>query len=82
MLYFRVYENVNKVFPDLERVEVRIAKAKFQFYGTDIEIIRYICNVNGHHSNTFKVWKILNWPKYTNVIAAYVFIEVCIYYHV
>lgn len=42
--------------------------------------MRYICDADGCHTNTFKVLKILDLSEYTDITSAYAFIEVCVYY--
>ena len=78
----RRYVLEHKVFADLERAGVTIAGAKSQFCCTGIKIVEFICDTDGHHPNTSKVLKILDWPECTDITSARVFIGVCVYYQI
>lgn len=53
-------QNLKKILADLEQVRVTIIGAKFQFCQASIEIVGYICDVNGCHLDTSKILKILD----------------------
>ena len=75
-------QNLNKVLADWERADVTIAGAKSQFCRVGLKIVGYICDADGCHPDTFKVLKILDWPKCTDVTSARAFMGICVYYRI
>ena len=57
---FEHIKNLDKVLVNLERAGVRITRAKSQFCYANIKIVGYICDVNGHHPDTSKVFQIFD----------------------
>lgn len=70
------------VLANLEQARVTIARAKFRFYQASIKIVGYIYDTNSCHFNTFKVLKILDWPKDIDINSTFVLIGFCIYYQI
>ncbi len=75
-------QNLDKVLADLERAGVTIAGAKSQFCRTGINIVRYICDADGHFPDKSKVLKIIDWPECTDTTSAGAFIGVCVHYQI
>lgn len=75
-------QNFDKVLVNLEQAGITMLRAKSQFYQAKLKIMSSICDVNSCHLNTSKVLKIMDWPKYINIIFAHEFIGVCIYYQI
>ena len=44
--------------------------------------MEFICDVNGRHPNTSKVFKTFDWLEGTDVTSTCVFIRVCVYYQI
>ena len=57
---FEYIMTLNRILANIERVEIIIAETKSQFYIAGLQIVDYICNINGRHSNNTKVIKVFN----------------------
>lgn len=86
-LYIKKYifehiQILNKVLANLKQASITMTWVKSQLSLTSLKIIGYFCDETSHYSNTLKVLKILNKPKYTNINFIYIFKRFCIYYQI
>ena len=67
---FEHFWNIDKVLADLERSGATILGEKSKFCMMGIEIVGFVCDVEGRHPSAAKVAVIIEWPKPTNVTKA------------
>ena len=75
-------QNLDQILADLEKAGVTISRVKSQFCQADIKIVGYICDVDGHHLDTSKALKILDWSECTDTTSALAFLGICVYYRI
>lgn len=77
---FEYIQNLNKILANLEQAGIKIAGTKSQFCQAGHKIVSFISNVNGCYLDILKILKILDWPKWINILFVYAFIGVYVYY--
>ena len=49
---------------------------------SEIDVISFMCDLEGHHSDSVKILKIVEWLLCISIVKTKVFIEVCVYYQI
>ena len=75
-------QNLNHCLADIKKTRSIIASAKSQFCMSKIKIVEYICDAQERHFDTIKIVKILKWSTCQNLLTAWAFLEVCVYYRI
>lgn len=65
-----------------KKTNIIIIGIKSQFYYIKIKIIRLIYDLNNHHLDKSKVFKIFDKLKFNNIIEIIAFINIYIYYKI
>ena len=46
----------------------------------EIDVIDFMCDSEGHHSDNVKILKIVEWSSCASITKAKIFIKICVYY--
>jgi hypothetical protein len=73
---------MNGILINLKRARYTISEIKSQFCIFRFRVIKFIYDILGRYSDTFKIIKIIKWPLPNNIAEARIFIKVTVYYKV
>jgi hypothetical protein len=75
-------QNLDRVLADLERAGLTISMEKSQFCMRGLQIVGYVCDVQGRHPVSSKTAKIDSWPDCCNLKECRSFMGLCGYYRI
>ena len=73
-------QSLDEVLADIERVGRTVLGFKPAFVCKRLKIVLFICDSEGRHLVTEKVWKIIEWLACRHVTEARAFIGICVYF--